>query len=311
MGKWENEITGNRRLIVTSGVVLLLMVGMALLYSFVFQPIFATRSPLKFDGERALTDVEIQITQGPRIHGAPGHTFVRRWIANTLEGFDWEVTEQLIEWRGFPVANVIARRGQGERWIIIAAHYDTRMRADQDPNLESRDEPVVGANDGASGVALLLELGRTIPMEIDAEIWLVFFDEEDNGGIAGKSWIMGSSAFVDALETHPDAVVILDMVGDRNLNIFVEQNSELILTSEIWSVAAELGYSEYFIPIPKHRMIDDHIPFREVGIPAVDVIDFDYPYWHTTEDTIDKVSAQSLQIVGEVILAWLTGNDGE
>jgi len=95
------------------------------------------------------------------------------------------------------------------------------------------------------------------------------------------------------------------MIGDNNLNIYLEKNSDIELSKEIWDIADRLGYASYFIPTPKYQMIDDHIPFLEAGIRSIDIIDFDYPYYHTTQDTPDKVSAESLQIVGDVLLAWL------
>ena len=106
------------------------------------------------------------------------------------------------------------------------------------------------------------------------------------------------------------AVVIVDMVADRELNIFIEKNSDINLVEEVWTVAENLGHSQVFIDQPKHRIIDDHLPFMQAGIAAVDIIDFDYPYWHTISDTVDKVSAESLGIVGEVVLEWLMGNYG-
>ena len=134
----------------------------------------------------------------------------------------------------------------------------------------------------------------------------MFFDAEDNGDVPSWDWILGSQAFVEQLEGEPDAVVILDMIGDTDLNIYLEQNSSSTLSAEIWAQAAALGHADHFIPVPKYRILDDHIPFLNAGIRAVDIIDFDYPYWHTTEDTADKVSAESLQVVGETILAWLS-----
>jgi glutaminyl-peptide cyclotransferase len=97
------------------------------------------------------------------------------------------------------------------------------------------------------------------------------------------------------------------MIGDKELNIFMERNSNRKLTEEVWETAASLGYEDQFIPQPKWNIIDDHLPFIQAGIPAVDIIDFDYPFWHTTEDTIDKVSPESLQVVGDVVLGWLLG----
>ena len=181
---------------------------------------------------------------------------------------------------------------------------------DKDPNIENHDHPVLGANDGASGVAVLLELARVIPKSFNGKIWLVYFDAEDNGNLPGGEWILGSRSFVESLEGKPDAVIVVDMIGDTDLNIFMERYSDLELTNEIWEVASLLGYENQFIPQLKYQIIDDHLPFVQAGIPAVDIIDFDYPYWHTAGDTIDKVSPESLQIVGEVVLAWLVGKLG-
>jgi Zn-dependent M28 family amino/carboxypeptidase len=111
---------------------------------------------------------------------------------------------------------------------------------------------------------------------------------------------------VDKLEFRPEAVVIVDMIGDADLNIYIEQNSNSALVNEIWNIAAELGYEQSFIPEPKYSILDDHTPFLQAGIPAVDIIDFDYPYWHTTNDTVDKVSAESLRVVGTTLQEWIT-----
>ena len=137
------------------------------------------------------------------------------------------------------------------------------------------------------------------------DLRLVFFDGEDNGRIPEWDWILGSRAFVDSLQEYPDAVVIVDMVGDADLEIYWERNSDMGLNAAIWEHAAILGYRDLFIPEPKHSMLDDHTPFLNAGIPTVLVIDFDYPYWHTTQDTLDKISAASLQAVGDTILHWL------
>jgi Zn-dependent M28 family amino/carboxypeptidase len=206
--------------------------------------------------------------------------------------------------------------------VVIGAHYDSRIYADEDPNPQNRKLPVPAANDGASGVAVLLELARVLPryMEQDGvgripgdvrKVTLLFIDVEDNWNIPGWDGELGSQAYVDALTSKPDAAVIIDMIGDADLNIYKELNSDPKLTQQIWDAAKQLGYEQYFIPQPKYRMIDDHLPFLHAGIPAVDIIDFDYPYWHTLADTPDKVSAHSMTVVGETLIAWLTGNVGK
>jgi Zn-dependent M28 family amino/carboxypeptidase len=179
------------------------------------------------------------------------------------------------------------------------------MVADEDPDPAKQFDPVPGANDGASGVAVLLELARVLP-DNSVPVWLVFFDAEDNGRIEGWDWILGSQAFVEELDFHPEAVVIVDMIGDAVQDIYIERNSNPALVNEIWGIAAELGYQKSFIATAKHSMLDDHTPFIRAGIPAIDIIDFDYPYWHTTEDTVDKVSAESLEAVGKTLQEWIS-----
>jgi glutaminyl-peptide cyclotransferase len=205
---------------------------------------------------------------------------------------------------GHPIYNIIAKRNDQSPQIVLGAHYDTRFFADNDPDLTKRSQPVPGANDGASGVAILLELARSLPKDI-IPTWLVFFDTEDNGRLDGWDWILGSRAFAEEIKIAPRAVVIVDMIGDADLNIYLEKNSNLAIRTEIWSTAEKLGYGDVFINKEKYSMEDDHTPFLEAGIPAVDIIDFDYPYWHTTLDTPDKVSAKSLQAVGETLWNWI------
>lgn len=266
-------------------------------------------APETFDGQRAFEDVRFQTGLGPRIPGSEAHRKIVNWMVSELENQGWQTNIQETEMMDHPVKNVIATRSGKDAlhspWIILGAHYDSRLYADQDPDPTKRSQPVPGANDGASGVAVLLELARTLPPDIPANVWLVFFDAEDNGNISGWDWILGSQAFVSQLEDKPEAAVIVDMIGDSDLNIYIEQNSDATLTAQIWAQAAELGYASSFIPIPRYSILDDHTPFLRAGIPAVDIIDFDYPYWHTTSDTFDKVSPQSLQTVGDVLTAWL------
>jgi len=260
---------------------------------------------VSFDGSRALTDVQTQVAFGPRIVGTEGHAQIREWMRTELESAGWVVEIQQTERMGHPVYNVIAKRNAEPPQIILGAHYDTRMIADHDPDPTKQTEPVPGANDGASGVAVLLELARSLPEETKP-VWLVFFDTEDNGNIEGWDWILGSRAFVEEIPIQPEAVVIVDMIGDADLNIYLEKNSNVAIRTEIWSTAEKLGYADKFINEEKFGMLDDHTPFLEAGIPAVDIIDFDYPYWHTVQDTPDKVSAESLQAVGDTLLNWIT-----
>lgn len=267
----------------------------------------------EFNGERAWRDVEYQVTLGPRLPDSQAHAQAVEWMVSELEQAGWQVRIQETQWMDRPVRNVVAHWGTGSPWLVLGAHYDSRMLADHDPDLSRRSRPVPGANDGASGVAVLLEMARVLPAYMKEarfkRVELVFFDSEDQGRLPGWDWILGSRAYVAGLDqgsSLPDAAVIVDMIGDAGLNIYMEKNSDPTLTAEIWQQAAGLGLQDKFIGQYRHQMLDDHIPFKEAGIPAVDLIDFDYPYWHTTADTADKVSAESLAAVGKVLLAWMT-----
>ena len=275
-------------------------------YSLLSQP----ETDSVFDGQRAYEDVQTQVAFGPRTPGSEGHAKVREWMREELESAGWQVEVQESEALGHPIQNIVAKRSDESPQIILGAHYDTRIFADNDPDFENHTKPVPGANDGASGVAVLLELARTLPRDT-MNVWLVFFDAEDNGRIAGWDWILGSREFVENNSFQPQAVVIVDMIGDADLNIFKERNSTPSLTDEIWEVAKNLGYGDKFISEYKHSMLDDHTPFLEAGIPAVDIIDFDYPYWHTIEDTPDKVSTESLEAVGKTLWTWITQQSGQ
>jgi Zn-dependent M28 family amino/carboxypeptidase len=281
------------------GLLLILTIGV-FITAFLSQP-----EPVinKFDGRRARLNVETQVAFGSRAVGSKGHDQVVNWIQQDLASSGWNVNIQEAENMGHPIQNIIASRTDEGPTIILGAHYDTRMYADNDPDPANQTQPVPGANDGASGVAVLLELARTLPEE-GPPVWLVFFDAEDNGRLQGWDWSLGSQSFVNALEFFPESVVIVDMVGDTNLNIFIERNSNPELTKDIWGIAEELGFDQ-FIPEPNYSILDDHTPFLQAGIPAALIIDFDYPYWHTTADTADKVSAESLHIVGETLWNWV------
>lgn len=280
-------------------VISILLIAIVILWLVVYPSSRSTN----FDGQRAYQDVIKQVSFGPRVPGSQAHADAIAYIQQQLSLAGWETQIQNITWQGFEVENILASNSENEPRIILGAHYDSRMLADQDSGA-GRNSPVPGANDGASGVAALLELARTIPKK-SIPIGLVFFDAEDDGGLDGRDWLMGSRAFVSELTYRPEAVIVLDMIGDKNLDIYIESNSTLSLVTEIWGTAARLGYADQFIQTPKYSMEDDHTPFLEAGIPAVDIIDFDYPYWHTTSDTPDKVSPASLKIVGDTLLTWI------
>lgn len=263
-----------------------------------------------FNAERAWRDLQTQVEFGPRTPGSHAHQMAISYISEQLLHAGWDVEIQQTEGMGHTIKNIIAKKGKGSPWILLGAHYDTRFIADHDPDASKQVQPVPGANDGASGVAVLLEMARAIQRPTRGQIWLVFFDAEDQGRIEGWDWIMGSRAFVNDLKEKPDAVVVIDMIGDKDLNIFREKSSDPALTESIWQVAASSGFSEYFINEDKYSILDDHFPFLEAGIPAINIIDFDYESWHTSQDDLQNVSEKSLQIVGQTLLNWLEEYEG-
>jgi glutaminyl-peptide cyclotransferase len=269
----------------------------------------APYEPVEFSGSRAYSLAQELLEFGPRVAGTEANARAGDWIVGQLAGEDWEVVPDVGEYLGTPIRNLAGWKGRGPI-IILGAHYDSRRCADQPAG--GCPEPVLGANDGASGVAVLLELAHTLDLDwAYNQIWMVFFDAEDNGRLDGWDWIAGSRQFVRQVEEAAaagaefQAMILLDMVGDSDQQFYFEGNSDPALRAEIWQTAAELGFAEYFIAEKKFNMLDDHIPFRDLGIPSVDVIDFDYPYWHTTEDTLDKLSAESLGRIGRTIEVWI------
>jgi glutaminyl-peptide cyclotransferase len=268
-------------------------------------------APQAFSGDAAYSLAREFLEFGPRVSGTEANRRAGDWIEDQLKEAGWKTFEDEGSYMDTAVRNIAGRKGSGPV-VILGAHYDSRRCADQMPG--DCVEPVLGANDGASGVAVLLELARVLePDWRSRQIWLVFFDAEDNGQLDGWDWIVGSRQFALSVKAAREsgeefqAMVLLDMIGDSDLQIYFEGNSDPELREEIWSVAGSLGYKESFIPMRKFTMIDDHIPFRDLGIPSVDIIDFEYPYWHTGADTLDKISAESLEKVGRTMEVWVEG----
>lgn len=273
--------------------------------------------PLEVDGGRALARVVRQVEAGPRVPGTPGHAVVQDWIAAELERLGARVERQRFTdstlGRPLPLVNLIGRfaprAGEGARRLVLAAHYDTRPWCDQDPDPARRGEPVPGANDGGSGVAVLLEVAelmarRPPPIAVD----LVFFDGEDQGRATHpEEFSLGAAGYARLLsDPRPTAAFVFDMVGDRELEIHPEQTSvqrASNLVDMIETAARETG-ARGFRREPRHRVSDDHVPLLRAGVPAALVIDLDYPAWHTHRDLPDQVSAQSLADVARVA-AWL------
>lgn len=273
------------------------------------------------DGDRMHARVERQVAMGPRIPGSPGHAAMRTWLDSELKRLGADVTQQSFtdSSLGYPMAltNVIARypaRGAGpaatsHRRLLFCAHYDSRPFADRDPDPARRAMPIPGANDGGSGVAVLLELAelmaKTAP-PVDVE--LVFLDGEDQGRAEhGEEFSLGARGYAARLGADkPVAGFLFDMVGDRDLGIYAERTSverASNLVDLVNDAAAATG-GKHFHREVRYQIIDDHIPLLDAGIPTVDLIDFDYGAWHTTRDSPDQVSAASLAEVARVG-AWI------
>lgn len=273
---------------------------------------------LAVDGQRAWKRVEYQVAQGPRIAGTAGNTTVREWIASELERLGGRVERQAFLdsslGRPLQLTNVIGRFGPSKgRRILLCAHFDTRPWSDQDPDTSKRALPVPGANDGGSGVAVLLEvaelMSRTAP---DVGVDLVFFDGEDLGNAAnGEDYSLGAKGYASRLpalgaEGRPVAGFLFDMVGDKDLAIHAEGASAARaanLVALVAEAAAATGARSFHSEV-RYTVIDDHVPLLDAGLPTVDIIDFDYPAWHTHRDTPDQVSPKSLAEVSRVA-AWL------
>jgi glutaminyl-peptide cyclotransferase len=260
-----------------------------------------------FNGDDAYDFLLGQCFFGPRPPGSANLTLCKIYIQETLESFGWNVTFQNFTYRETLCTNIIATwNSSTNATILLGAHYDTRPEATSDPDPLNRTKPILGANDGGSGVAILMELAHVLPESVRSEVELVFFDAEDSGEIDGWEWIQGSTYYVSMLNTTRresiSAMVLVDMVGDAGLRIPRESSSTTSLQNAIWSIANQIGYGDTFVDTSGASIIDDHRPFLDAGIPAADLIQYPFPEsWHTLEDTPDKCSAQSLEIVGRVL----------
>jgi glutaminyl-peptide cyclotransferase len=236
--------------------------------------------------------------------------FSERLDTCELQRFDFTDT---VTHTDFPnLTNVIARYHTGMLpRVALCAHWDSRPRAEHDPDSTKRNTPIPGANDGASGCAVLMELANILPhIDCPYGVDIVLFDGEDYGESGNLDYYcLGSKRYVaDLPHDYYAFAILLDMVGDSDLRIYRERYSQTYarrIVDMVWQKAAELGVSA-FVDSLKHTVYDDHLAFLNVGIPAIDIIDFDYPYWHTQEDTPDKCSPASLADVGKVLVALLS-----
>jgi hypothetical protein len=275
------------------------------------------RVTTSFDGEAALGYVSEQVAFGPRVPNTAGHQRTGDWIeahlrrtADSVEVQAWDhVTGEGDTLR---LRNFIGRfRPEATDRVLLLAHWDTRPRADRESNLGRQQQPIPGANDGGSGVAVLLGVADVLqasPPSVGVDLLLV--DGEDWGtDFSGPDCLIGARYYARQLprDRHPLFAVLFDMVGDADLRFIPESNSVAgapEVVTRVWNAARDLGYERVFRSESQVSLTDDHIPLLEVGVRAIDVIDFDYgphnSYWHTLEDTPDKLSARSLKIVGDV-----------
>lgn len=288
-----------------------------------------------FDGDSAFAYAQAQVAFGPRVPGTAGHRAAGDWIvaqmrsrADSVEIQSW--THRTQKGDTLPMRNIIARfRPEQTTRVLYVTHWDTRPTADADRNLGARQRPILGANDGASGVGLFVALAdafRKTPPTVGVD--LLFVDGEDYGAFEeindstkNKDVLIGSRFFADRLPPtyKPIFGVVWDMIGDKSLQVYQEGhsvNAAPEVVSRVWGVAKELGYDRYFIAEARSGITDDHIPFIRKGLRVIDVIDINYcsdgssscdgdtsrNLHHTQQDTIDQISAKSLQIVGDVAL---------
>ncbi len=270
-----------------------------------------------FDGERAFRHLEAQVAFGPRVPGSDGHRecleFLRTHLAERADRVAVHSFEALspLDSSSVTFHNIVAVfRPEERRRILFGAHWDTRRVADRDPDPERRAKPVPGANDGASGVAVLLEIATALaakPPSIGVD--LVLFDGEDDGAHdRPETFALGSQAFVrDHPDYRPGYAVILDMVGRRGTRIAREANGEAAapqLVHAVWSVAKEEKLTA-FVDSAGAAVMDDHIAFLAAGIPAIDLIDLADPAWHTASDLPANCAPESLAQVGRLVLALI------
>ena len=269
-----------------------------------------------FDGERALGYVRTFMDFGPRVPGTDAHKRAGDWIASEMRQRADTVIEQT--WTHttqsgvkLPLRNVLARfNPMAEERLLYVTHWDSRPVADKSTTDSLRKLPTPGANDGGSGVGLFLALGdvlKATPPGIGVD--LLFVDGEDYGQFAPDvDVLLGSMYFANNLPSanyRPLFGVVWDMIGEADLRIPQEEYSVTRapeVVERVWRTAADMGYGDIFVPSTTYGITDDHLPLLDKGLRVIDVIDLEYAHHHTVNDTIDKLSARSLKIVGDV--AW-------
>lgn len=282
---------------------------------------------IPFDADSAFLFVKKQLDFGPRVPNTTAHAHAGDWMTAKLKQYGVNVTEQRADLKAFDGTTLHARNIFGqinpevEERILLMAHYDSRPWADEDPDPAKRKLPVPGANDGASGVAVILEIMRQLQASgSKAGVDILFSDAEDWGDNGDdNSWALGTRHFVanpPIKGYRPSQVILLDMVGGKDA-LFPQEyfsvDADPALVAKIWDKAATLNLSDIFLNSPGGAVTDDHMEFIKAGIPAIDIIEyhpgkgFD-PEWHTTADDLSNISPATLSAVGRTLLLHLSKN---
>ncbi|UCD95049.1 MAG: M28 family peptidase [Candidatus Zixiibacteriota bacterium] len=273
-----------------------------------------------FNGERAFDYIEKQVSFGPRIPGTENSQKCREYLIDFFDSLGASVDTMAFmhtdktTGKEILMINVLASfegtDTEDPKRYLLAAHYDSRPRAEYDPDSTKRQDWIAGANDGASGVAVLMELGNLISQHKPrAGIDMVLLDGEDYGppGRLDEYFLGAKDMIKRNIADKYYFALVIDMIGDSDLRVFREEFSNRYspqITDWVWAVAAELGETA-FVDSVGYAIHDDHLSFMTVKLQSTVIIDFNYPYWHTTHDTPDKCSPQSLKSVGRVVSTFL------
>lgn len=283
-----------------------------------------TNESVAFDADSAYNYIARQVAFGPRVPNTSAHRQAGDWLAAELRRHGAEVTEQTMTLRAFDGTQLQSRNIFGQynpdasERILLLAHWDCRPWADKDPDPAKRLQPVDGANDGASGVGVLLEVARQLNQSAPQKgVDILFVDAEDWGEEANdESWALGTKYFAENRPVEgysPLGAILLDMVGGKGATFYREYFSERSapwLADAIWQTASAAGYGAMFPNSLGSAVTDDHIQLISHGIPAIDIIDYRgeegfYPDWHTSRDTMEGIDRQTLQAVGETLMTFL------
>lgn len=280
-----------------------------------------------FSADSAYSYVAQQVSFGPRVPGTDAHRKCGDWLTAKLKEFGGSVTEQTATLTTFdgtriPMRNILASfNPDAEERILLLAHWDCRPWADHDPDAANHKTPVDGANDGASGVGVLLEIARVAGNELGGKGLDILFCDAEDWGIENNddSWAMGTRYYANnpVSKNAPSAAILLDMVGAHDATFMREyfsQNAAPALADEIWATAKSLGYGDMFLNKMGSAINDDHVELIKAGIPAIDIIDYRdgsgfFDGWHTTHDNMDAISKETLGKVGNVIETYLRKNN--